>query len=108
MKGLLLPLDAVGPASVPYDGLNTLGRFAASVSVSVAGGATLAVEADDAVGGKSSPPLRPQPDKFNAATLTNRTAHPETLGRKSRFTAKSPMRAAPYKHCSALARAQSP
>jgi len=76
MKGFLRPLVAAGGASVPEYGLNTLGLPASSASVS-AGAAT---GADDAAGGRSRPPLRPQPASATTTALKRMIAHPEGLG----------------------------
>jgi hypothetical protein len=101
MNGLFLPLVAAGAASAPYVGLNTLGVLWASVSVSV-GGATLAVDALDAVGGRSSGPLRPQPASASAVRLKTMMAHPEPAGRNFDVTTKSPLRAAHHTEIGAL------
>src|SRR5258707_8411742 len=88
MKGFLRPLGAAGGVSAPEYGLNTRGLPASSASVS-AGAATAA---DDAVGGRSRPPLRPQPPSARTAALRRMTAHPVAVGLLFRFTIKSPMR----------------
>src|SRR5947208_580959 len=91
INGFFLPFAAAGAASAPYVELNTLGVFWASVSVSV-GSATLAVDALEAVGGRSSGPLRPQPASASALRLRTMMAHPEPLGRNFDVTTKSPLR----------------
>ena len=48
----------------------------------------------DALGGRSSPALRPHAPRATAATLSTTTVHPDKIGRRLRFTTRSPMRPA--------------
>src|SRR5205807_4213279 len=52
----------------------------------------LAVDALEAVGGKSSGPLRPQPASASALRLKTMMAHAEPAGRNFDVTTKSPLR----------------
>ena len=81
MNDFFLPLGASGGASDPKPGLKTPGWAArwASESVAVACGAEF--EAFDAFGGRSRPPLRPQPPSASAVTLSRMMAHPDDVGR---------------------------
>jgi len=78
MNDFFWPLGASGAASTPKPGLNTPGWALRSASESVA------VACDDAFaafGGRSSPPLRPQPPSASAVTLSRMMAHPDDVGR---------------------------
>src|ERR1700722_11240990 len=98
-NGFLGPLGAVGGTSGP-DGLNRPALFAsASLCAAVAAGC------GGEFGGRSSPPLRPQPPSAISAPASTTTAHRQDAGLEIRFTVKSPMRARPYKDCRVLARA---
>lgn len=102
MNGFLLPLAAAGAASEPDEvGLNMLDDFWAAVSVSV-GAATFAVDALEAVGGRSSGPLRPQPASASAVRLKTMMAHPEPAGRNFDVTTKSPLRGPHHTEIGAL------
>src|SRR5215475_192521 len=107
INGLLGPLGAVGGTSGP-DELNRFGLEAASVWASVGAAATEAVGVFAAPGGRSSPPLRPQPASASTAMPRRMTAHPEDFGHRLRFTIESPIPAAPYKDCLVLASAGKP
>src|SRR5215475_4707919 len=89
INGLLGPLGAVGGTSGP-DELNRFGLEAASVWASVGAAATEAVGVFAAPGGRSRPPLRPQPASASTAMPRRMTAHPEDLGHRLRFTIESP------------------
>src|SRR6185436_15753069 len=83
-------------------GLKTPGCAARSVSVSDA------PDTCGAFGGRSRPPLRPQPPSASAVTLSRMMAHPDDDGRQFLITTESPMRAAPYKECPSMASADQP
>ena len=78
MNDFFLPLGASGAPSEPKAGLKTPGCAARSASVSddVAWACGAA-----AVGGRSSPALRPQPPSASAVTLNRMMAHPDDDGR---------------------------
>src|SRR4030081_302110 len=78
MKGFLLPLAAAGGPSEPKPELNTPGWAARSASES---GTADCDDALAAFGGKSRPPLRPQPASANAVTLSRMMAHPDDVSR---------------------------
>ena len=67
-------MAAVGGASEPKPGLKTPGWAARSASESAAADCD---EAFEAFGGKSRPPLRPQPASASAVTLSRMMAHPD-------------------------------
>ena len=78
MNGFFLPLAASGWASDPKPGLYTPGWAARSASESVAADCA---DAFEAFGGRSRPPLRPQPPSASALTLSRMMAHPDDVGR---------------------------
>jgi len=74
MKDFLLPLVAAGAGSVPSYGLNTPCALAAGSWSAFRCAAAAAC--GGVFGGRSSPPLRPQPTSASTAALKRMMVHP--------------------------------